>query len=470
MPKSFNILVVDDNMVLAQNLNDILSENGYAVEVASDGQKAMEQCRKRTFDLALIDMKLPNITGLELIEKLSKATQDMDYIIITGYGSMESAIKAIRQRKIVAYETKPLDMEHLLALMRQVIDRRLAEQEKRKAEATLRESEKKYRNLIDQSSDAIYLLYNNKYEVINQRFSELFGYKIEETNAPDFHLLNLVAPKSRPFIEERVNRLRRGEVLTPIYEFTAINKSGEEIECEASDSYIDYKETKAVQGIIRDITERKRTEEQIQRDLKEKKVLLKEIHHRVKNNLQVICSMLKLQAQEIKDKQAFKLFEENWNRVYSMALVHEELYKSKDFSRINFQEYIEKITEVMFNTYRMNDIVTLELDIQDISLTIDEAIPCGLIFNELVSNALKHAFPDARKGKIKIAIRSHKDRDYKFIVQDDGVGIPDGIDIEKPKSLGLDLVKVLTEQIEGSVTLERSKGTTFKVTFPGRLK
>ena len=335
------------------------------------------------------------------------------------------------------------------------------------AEKALIESEGKYRNLIEQSNDAIYLLYGNRFEMINNRFTEMFGYTLEETNASDFNFRKLIAAKSMPAIEERVKRFSRGEELDPVYEFTAVAKSGREIECETSVTYVDYRGAKATQGIIRDITERKRSEQHIRRSMEEKELLLKEIHHRVKNNLQIISSLLSLQAQRIEDESALDAFVESRNRVHSMALVHEKLYKSDDFARIDFHGYVESMINRLLKTYSTGENISLDLDIHDVALGIDTAIPCGLILNEMISNSLKHAFPSGRKGHIRISLRKLDTGLFQLVFADDGVSMPAHIEISKAETMGLKLIHLLTGQIEGSLEIERDKGTAYTITFSG---
>jgi two-component sensor histidine kinase len=226
----------------------------------------------------------------------------------------------------------------------------------------------------------------------------------------------------------------------------------------------------------REISERMRAEEQIKASLREKEVLLKEIHHRVKNNLQVISSLLSLQSRCIEDQSVLKLFQESQNRVRSMALIHEKLYRSQDLTRINFAEYIRNLATSLLRSYRANSgPVSLKVNANDVSLSIDAAVPCGLIINELVSNSLKYAFPplssfppdggDERGGEIRIEIRSDRDHQVTLIVADNGVGFPKGLDFRHTESLGMQLVNTLTNQLDGTVELHSNGGTEFKITF-----
>jgi len=216
-----------------------------------------------------------------------------------------------------------------------------------------------------------------------------------------------------------------------------------------------------------EITKRKKAQDKIKASLREKEVLLQEIHHRVKNNMQIISSLLRLQSRKIKGKRALEAFESSCNRVKSMVLIHERLYQSKDFARIDFAEYVHGLTNHLFTLFQMKPgAVKMDINIKDISLDLNTAIPCGLIVNELVSNSLKHAFPDGGTGRIKIVIKSLNKNEIELTVSDNGVGIPDEVDFRETKSLGLHLVSILAEdQLQGKIKLDKTKGTRFEIRF-----
>ncbi len=205
---------------------------------------------------------------------------------------------------------------------------------------------------------------------------------------------------------------------------------------------------------------------------REKELLLKEIHHRVKNNLQVVSSLLRLQSKQLRDEQPKEMFRDSQNRIKSMALIHEKLYKARDLSKIDFARYVSKLGVYLFQSYSINPAtVQLEINVDSIFLDIDTAIPCGLIINELVSNSLKYAFPSpaTRPGEqpAKIWIDLHLDSNHQFVltVGDNGRGLPPTIDIYQSKSLGLQLVTRLVEQLNGRIEIDRSQGTTFTIIF-----
>jgi PAS domain S-box-containing protein len=211
---------------------------------------------------------------------------------------------------------------------------------------------------------------------------------------------------------------------------------------------------------------RKRAEAQIKAQLLEKDVLLKEVHHRVKNNMQVISSLLNLQSHRIKDPSVLEMFKESQRRIRSMALIHERLYQSSDLSRIEFSEYISNLATHLFHSCQVDvNRIRLKLETEKVHLNINTAIPCGLIVNELVSNALKHAFPDGRRGQLKIDLRQVPEDGYVLQVIDDGTGYPEGLDFRKTETLGMQIVNTLVDQIDGRLALSRERGTAFRLEF-----
>jgi len=224
--------------------------------------------------------------------------------------------------------------------------------------------------------------------------------------------------------------------------------------------------TKVNEDLRSEIIERKKAEEKINASLHEKMILLREIHHRVKNNLQVISSLLNLQSGYIQDKKSLEIFRESQNRIKSMALIHEKLYQSKDLNKIEFGEYIKSLTRDLLDSYNINpERISLKMELHDIYLEIDKAILCGLIINELVSNSLKHAFPDEQSGEIFISLGIEGDK-HVLIFRDNGIGFPDKVDFKKSISLGLQLVTTLTNQLGGDISLDTNGYTKFKILFP----
>jgi len=339
---------------------------------------------------------------------------------------------------------------------------------RKNAEIALEQERAYFENLFQHSPEAIALCDNNGIiKKINTYFSKLFGYSPEE--AIGKLIDKLVVPASQSEKENEIIRqsLQKNFVFT---ESIRMKKNRELVHVSILASPIKVGNNQlGVYIIYRDITDRKKSEEKLKNLLSEKDILLKEIYHRVKNNFQVITSLLNLQSKNIDNEQARMAFRESQNRIRTMALVHEHLYQSADLAHINFKEYLNSLVTNLYHSYvsRSNKI-NFHLEIADISLNIDQAIPCSLIINELISNAVKYAFPASWQGEPEINIQLKKTPGEKIvlIVKDNGIGIPQNFDIKNSNSLGLKLVTVLSEnQLEGKITIKRKNGTIFKIQF-----
>jgi len=219
-------------------------------------------------------------------------------------------------------------------------------------------------------------------------------------------------------------------------------------------------------GVAEDVTERRKAEDKIKASLEEKEVLLKEINHRVKNNLQIVSSLLNLGSRDIQDGQAQEMLNESQARIRAMALIHEKLYQSEDLARIDFGEYLQSLTSELRKSHGFSvQDIELKLDAGHTFLGVDTAIPCGLIVNEVVSNSFKHAFPSGSGGEISIALCLENQK-YSLAVRDNGVGFPEDFDIRRSNSLGLKLVNALVDQLGGTIELNRNGGAEINITFP----
>jgi PAS domain S-box-containing protein len=345
--------------------------------------------------------------------------------------------------------------------------------ERSRAEAALRESEMRFRSVAQSANDAIVSC--NAYGLIiawNKGARAIFGYAEEEMLG---NALSLSVPDCMRILSaDNKELLLSGphSIFGRTVESVGRNKAGEEFPIELSVADWKIGEDVFFTAIIRNILKRKEAEAHISASLREKEVLLKEIHHRVKNNLQVISSLLRLQSQHVTDEKTLDMFRESQNRVKSMALIHEYLYQSRDMAHINFSEYIRNLTAHLFRSYGVTpDAVHLDLHVDESPLDLDTAIPCGLIITELVSNSLKHAFPEGRKGRMDVSFHAFDGgRKFELAVKDDGVGLPAGIDLEHTVSLGLRLVRTLTQQLGGRLRMETREGTQTVIEFTNPLK
>jgi PAS domain S-box-containing protein len=341
------------------------------------------------------------------------------------------------------------------------------ESQRRDAETARRESEERYRGLFDNANDFIFTIgLDSKFTSFNKKALAVTGHTGE--SARGLGMADIIAPEYLQLAQAMMmKKLEEGKPTT--YELEIVTTTGERVPLEVNTQLVlvDGKPV-GVQGIGRDIRERRRMEDQIRASLRQKETLLREVHHRVKNNFQVITSLMSLQAANIDNRELHKYFEDAQSRIRSMALIHEKLYQAKDVSRIDLASYFQTIFNELhasFTDSRMDFEPVVEGD--EIYLNIDQAIPCGLIINELLTNAYKYAFPPgwSGRGKISIAVRE-RGGEIEIDLIDNGVGIPESVGLDNTRSLGLSLVPMLTRQLSGSVELDRSSGTRFMIRFP----
>ena len=329
---------------------------------------------------------------------------------------------------------------------------------RKKAENLLTKSEKDYRDLVNHSLVGIYKTdKNGELLFANNSLANIFGYN----SAQDINGIMITSLYKNLNDRDIILKKLKEKGKLEEYEVEMVKKTGEPINTLISAK----RDGETISGMIMDITENKKSQDLVKKSLQEKEMLLKEIHHRVKNNLMVISSLLSLQSRYIKDEVSKSIFKESQNRARSMALIHELLYRSSDLKRINFGDYIKTLTNELFRMYVTDpDRIKLNINVEDVMLDINTAIPLGLIVNELVSNSMKHAFPNDSKGKIDIEFMLVEGI-YSMIVSDNGVGFPKDYDLELSDSLGLRIVNSLTEQIDGQIELERTKGTKYIIKF-----
>ncbi len=338
--------------------------------------------------------------------------------------------------------------------------------ERKRAERLLIESEKRFRDLVERLPQIVFETdIKGNLTYANQLGFKSFGYSLEDFQS-GISVFELVAPEERESMKRRLSEILGGAETAP-REFQVIRKDGGTFPALLhANTILENGVPIGVRGIAFDITERKRAEEAIRASLREKDTLLREIHHRVKNNMQVISSLFNLQAGYIKDEAALQTLKEGQNRIRSMALIHEKLYQSPDLSTIDFASYLRSVAHHLFQFFRIDpDQVRLETGFEDIRLDINSAMPCGLLANELVSNALKHAFPGGRKGVVRIGLRRRPEGRVEMGIEDDGVGLPPGLDFRGAKSFGFQIVALLVSQLEADIALDARHGTAFTIAF-----
>ena len=336
--------------------------------------------------------------------------------------------------------------------------------DKIRKERELRESEERFRIIFEEAEDVIFIKDENmKFIFINPYFESTFDTKKENLLGKTYFQYSDKEDEAKE-IEKEDRRILAGETINRIKKYEIAGK----------DIFLDMTKiplknddgiTIGICGIARNITERIKTNDQIKASLKEKEIMLKEIHHRVKNNMQIINSMLKMQSRFITDPKTLSIFKESQNRVKSMALIHEKLYVSENLSDIDFKNYIHQLIKYLIMSYRINsNNIVFIVDIGDVTIDIENAVPCGLIINELISNSLKYAFPDNRTGEIFISVSTDEEK-YILTLKNDGIDFPKDIDTDNTKTLGLRLVNALVKQLNGTLTINKTGGVEFIITF-----
>lgn len=337
----------------------------------------------------------------------------------------------------------------------------------RKAEEELRLSEERHRAIYDQAYIGIARIAKmGRFLLVNQRLSDMMGYTAEELYRKTFY--ELVLEKEVESSLQSWDDLLSGKLSNFSKEQTYVRSDGRHISANVTVSLVkDANEApNYFVAVFEDVTERKENDRKLQDSLREKEVLLKEVHHRVKNNMQVISSILSLQSSYIDDEKALAMLRESQDRIKSMSFVHESLYQSDTLSEVNFAEYIRNIATNLYHSYgRPQGGIELIFDLEPVFINLDTSIPCGLIINELVSNALKYAFEGREKGRITIHLSRRSDKLLRMVVEDDGVGLPKDFDVETADSLGLQLVTALTTQVGGKLSIDISNGTKYVLDF-----
>jgi len=341
-----------------------------------------------------------------------------------------------------------------------------------RAKETLEESEEMFRKSFFLSSDAMSVsrIEDGVLLEVNDGFTRTTGYSREDAVGKTTIELGMWADGSRRSVLIREFR-KKGRVEN--FEYEMRTKGGETKTVLLSTNIITLGGAARRFTITRDITKLKiaeeallRSEEKLRASLREKEILLKEIHHRVKNNLQVVSGLLDLQASHTQDPSDRLKYKDSQNRIITMALIHEKLYQSQNLSQVDFSDYIRDLCENLMVSYGIDEErIRLEIQTERTEMAVDSAIPCGFLINELITNALKHAFPEDRAGTISLSFKRTRNRDYQLTVSDDGVGIPKDLDIFNTDSLGMQLVTVLVKQLGGTIKLRKEEGTGITIRF-----
>ncbi|MEX0723839.1 MAG: PAS domain S-box protein [Gracilimonas sp.] len=340
-----------------------------------------------------------------------------------------------------------------------VIERDISD--RRESEEALKHREGLFSKLFNSSPIGIALLNeHHEVEMVNDGFEQLFGYR--ENELKGLELDNLIVPEQG---HEDAMRLSESERVKQVTE-RRVRKDGSIVDVIIyAVPVVVGKSIVGIYGIYVDITDRRNAEEQVRKSLREKEMMLAEIHHRVKNNLAVITGLLELQSFSAESESAKRILKDSQMRVNSIAMVHEKLYKSEDFSEVDINQYFNELAEVIHKTMSQADTkVNIELNIDSIKLPITQAIPCGLLLNEILSNSFKHAFEDRKKGCIRVCLSQNCDRLF-LKIQDNGIGLPENSEVDINKSMGMTLIKTLAKQLDANFNFGNESGAVFEFEF-----
>jgi len=453
-PNLLRILLVEDDPQDAFLLRKTLAEAGSEpfelvwVERLSEG---VQQLEEEGFDAILLDLSLPDSRGLVTVETLRATAPEIPIVVLTGSDDKDLAFQAVQQGAQDYLVKEKLAGDLLATAIGYAIERNRLIRKQEQQMQEMRASETRFHHLVETHVDGVLVVdRNGVVRFVNPVAEALLGHPQDELLGKLFGF-PVVGSESTEL------HLPRRDGGSTVVEMRVVGT-----EWEGEPVFL---------ASLRDITARQRAEEQIRASLGEKETLLKEIHHRVKNNLQLITSLLSMQARRIEDAKALDVLADSQSRVHSMALVHERLYNSDSLAEIDFETYVRMLVNDLLPSYSQHpEAIRVDLNIKEISLDLDLAVPCGLIVNELVTNALKHAFPNRREGGIRVDF-TRSDGVFVLAVRDDGMGLPEEVDLNRTPSLGLRLVRILTEQLEGEIEFHSGRqGTEVAITFPAQIQ
>lgn len=468
MHEHAKILVVDDNPNNLQVLISILERHSYEIRPALSGEIALAAIDTFLPDLILLDINMSGIDGYETCRRLkaNERTLDIPVIFISAMHSTEDKLMAF-QVGGVDFVTKPFQIEEVLARvnthielnrtkreLKNLLDQRTHELTQNKE--NLVESKQRLKKLVESAMDAIITLDESLCVVLyNSAAATLFG--VPEKQAIGMAIDRFMPQRFRAAHAGHVHGFgKAGETSRAMGrsgQLMGLRANGEEFAIEASISQFDVKGEKQYTIIMRDISERRRIESALQTSLAEKTGLLNEVHHRVKNNLQVITSLLRLEAGRSDHADTRAVLTEMQARIRAMALLHESLYRSGIFASVDLGAYLQQVVSQAFRTqFSRAGAVRLQLDLASVQVSMDQAMPCGLLVNELISNCFKHGFPDERSGELKVSLQALPGTDQvHLLVSDNGLGLPVDFAEKAESSLGLQLVSDLARQLGGKL-------------------
>ncbi len=457
--QNIRVLLVEDDDIDREAVERHIDELQlpYTLHAVASKAEALEWLRKSAYDVVLLDYMFEDGTGLELLPYV----EGTPAIFVTGRGSEQVAVEAMR---LGAYDylIKDDDRNYLTVLpltIRNVLARK-------NAEKTVRESELKLQTLLNATTEVAFLAESDgTFLAVNAALAKSLGREKAE----------IIGTSMLEYASAEVAESRRG-----LLQKALSSKKPLYWEDERAGRYFDNSlypildddgNVKQIALFAKDITERRQAEEHIKRSLKEKELLLQEIHHRVKNNLQIISSLLDMSRLRTRDQEAIDVLTDARARIHIISLVHTQLYHSEQFDHIDMPSHIRELTRYLSGMYAGRKKIRPVVEVSGVCLALTQAIPCALVLNELITNAFKHAFAAGQEGTLTVTMRQSPEGSIVLRVNDDGIGIRDDIDLYHTNTMGLKLVrKLVQQQLKGEIRVERESGTAFIITFKNSAK
>lgn len=495
------ILVIDDEKIITESMTDFLEDEGYIVETASNGEEGIRKVKENKYDIIFLDLKLPDKDGIDVLKELKAIRLEVSVIIITGYATVETASNSIR---LSAYDyiLKPLQPQQIRQALKTALRRKEAENEIFKStpqprllfigieEALMNKIHERFKAgathimSVRNADMAIQLL--KKDNTINVIIHDIDGVSFEK-NIDFLKSARKINPEIiyipftfQPDVEEAVLFMKEGsydylvkpvkiEKVAQLLEHAwyqqnlnflnkqliyKLHKTNEELEITNEKLKLEIVEKEKARN----------AEDEAKISLKEREILLIEIHHRVRNNLQIISNILEFQEQ-LSDSSVVKtVFRDARSRLKTMALIHEKLYATGTLSKIDYDIYLKDLIKSLYKSFSTGRI-TFNVEASGFFLETDKAIRCALIINELVTNAIKYAFPSGESGKISIKCSTDSEQNATIIVSDNGIGLPEDIYLTESLTMGFTIANGFIQQLKGSIEIKRDKGTTYIIRF-----
>jgi PAS domain S-box-containing protein len=457
MGEPLRLLHVEDNESDAILLSRMLTKEGFdlhyqRVETAEELTRAL---RAEQWDLVVSDYSLPSFSGQAALKLFREFDIDIPFILISGTVGEDIAVSMMKSG---AHDYVMKDhIKRLVPAIRRELQEADGRRQRKRAESQLLLTQ----FAVDRASlGIIWAEADGTIVYLNDLARTNFGLMSDSTAGRKFW--DIISSVDADTWRRLWNEVKGAGVT--VTEAVLGQPGPAERKLEMTLNYVEYQGRALAISFVRDVTEQKRAQEQLLLSLKEKEIMLREIHHRVKNNLQIVSSLLSLQAPTLKDPRAIDLFRDSQNRIRSMSLVHENLYQLENLAKVDFKEYLRNVTADLVRMYNVPG-VAASVEADNVHLEIDTAIPVGLIVNELLSNALKHAFKGRSGGSVEVILRKSVDSVVELTIADDGVGLPEGFDLQSVDSMGMHLIDGLARQIDGTLSVERDRGSRFVLSF-----